>query len=52
MGGVFPPKKLLMTEQKLFWANKNYEKIVLNRTNDQIMPRLVRNFKNDRYIFQ
>ena len=49
---IFPIKKFLMGRQTLFWG-KNYGKVVLNwKTNDQIMPRNVTSFVNDKCIFQ
>ena len=49
--GDFFQKMLLMRGQRLFWEKSNWE-VVLNRANDQIMPRLGRSFINDKCIFQ
>ena len=49
--GDFFRKMLLMRGQRLFWEKSNWE-VVLNRANDQIMPRFGRSFINDKCIFQ
>ena len=46
-------KKASRERKKNFFGQNNYGEVVLNwRSNDQIMPRFGRSFKNDKCIFQ
>ena len=48
----FFPKKTSHEKTKTLLGKKNYGEVILNRTNDQIMPRFEKSFINDKCIFQ